>query len=187
MERDTLIIRGNITPAINRYEQLAKERAERERVEREERWAREREERAQKEAKWKEEHPILCKYTYMSYYNYDTYSWTGYLYNVNFYEWSNIDNSPRRFNYSMEFYKFLDSCKINLTDAQNERIKNNMNCHVTCIPGTHDLIVALDYDELKREYQKLSNLAKILEPVPEPNNVPKVLSCKVYDSPITYP
>ena len=175
-----LVIRGNITPAFNRYEQLAKEREERERAEREERWAREREERERKEAEWKVEHPILAKYTYMSYSNYETYSWTGYLYNVNFYEWSNIDNKPRRFSYSIEFYRFLDTCKINLTDAQNELLKNNMNCHVTCVPGTHDLIVALTFDELKREYDKLSNLAKILEPVPEPVQIPKVIASKEF-------
>ena len=81
-------------------------REEREKAEREEKWRKEREEREKKEAEWKKEHPILDKYTYMSYYNYDTYGWEGYYINVHFYEWSDINSSPRIFPYSTSFYIF---------------------------------------------------------------------------------
>lgn len=184
MDKEVLIIRGNITPSFNRFEELVKEREERERLAREEKWKKEREERGRKEAEWKKEHPLLDKYTYISYYNYDDYSWSGYYINVHFYEWSNINSSPRIFPYSVEFYKFLDSCKINLTQEQNDLFRNNNGCHITCVPGTHNLIVALSYEKLKEEYERVSVLSKVLEPVSEP---PKVLACGGYNCPDMYP
>ena len=187
MDKEILVIRGNITPSFNRFEELVKAREERERLEREEKWKKEREEREQKEADWKKEHPILDKFTYLSYYNYETYGWNGYLIDVYFYEWSDINSNPRKFPYSTEFYKFLDACKINLTQEQNDLFRGKSGCHITCIPGTHNLIVSKTYDELKVEYEKASVLSKVLESVPEPESeTPKVLSCMVCNYPKTY-
>ena len=107
MKRDIFIIRGNITPMIARLEQLTKEREEREKAEREERWKREREERERKAQEWKILHPILDKFTYISAYNYDTYSWPGDYVNIRFYEWSNIESEPKFFSHSIAFYRFL--------------------------------------------------------------------------------
>jgi len=165
MKRDIFVIRGNITPAVERLEQIAKEREEREKAEREERYKREREERERKAEEWKKAHPILDKFTYISAYNYDTYSWPGDYINVRFYEWSNIESEPRFFAHSIAFYKFLDECNINLTIEQNNKIKANCGCHITCIPGTHDLVVGTSYDSLKSSF----NLANILKPVPNPS------------------
>ena len=194
MKRDIFEIRGNITPTIERLEQLAKEREEREKAEREAKWAKEREEREAKEAKWKEEHPILDKYTYISAYNFETYSWPGDYCNVRFYEWSNINSEPKFFSHSIAFYRFLDECKLNLTPEQNTKIKANPGCHITCVPGTHDLVIGISYESLKSQF----NMAKVIAPVPELSSAPtvkdlpatvcspKVLSCKVYDVPINY-
>lgn len=184
MDKEILVIRGNINHSFNRIEVLTKEREEREKAEREEKWRKEREEREKKEAEWKKEHPILDKYTYMSYYNYDTYSWEGYYINVHFYEWSDINSSPRIFPYTTNFYKFLDKCQINLTQEQNDIFKTKNGCHITCIPGTHDLIVSTSYEKLKEDYERITVLSKVLEPVPEP---PKVLACRTYDCPEMYP
>ena len=64
MKRDIFEIRGNITPTIERLEQLAKEREEREKAEREAKWERERKEREEKDRLFKIEHPVLDAYTY---------------------------------------------------------------------------------------------------------------------------
>ena len=161
MKRDIFEIRGTITPTIERLEREAKEREEREKAERE-----------AKEAKWKEEHPILDKYTYISAWNFDTYSWPGDYCNIRFYEWSNIDSEPRFFPYSIEFYRFLDECKLNLTPEQNTKIKANPGCHITCVPGTHDLVIGISYDSLKSQF----NTAKVLAAVPDtPSNFPAVV------------
>jgi hypothetical protein len=172
MKREIFVVRGNITPMIARLEQLTKEREEREKAEREERWKREREERERKAQEWKNLHPILDKFTYISAYNYDTYSWPGDYVNIRFYEWSNLDIEPKFFSHSIAFYRFLDECKINLTDEQNNKIKSNSGCHITCIPGTHDLVIGTSYDSLKSNF----NLAKILKSVNEPESKPSSVS-----------
>ena len=189
MRNDIFEIRGNINHTVIRLEQLTKEKEERERQEREARWAKERE---VKEAVWKKEHFILDKYTYMSQWNWETYSWVGDYINMFFYEWSNIDSKPRHFPYSTEFYRFLDSSKLNLTDEINKLFRSKSGCHMICIPNTHNLLIAESYDELKEKF----NLSKVIENVPEvkdnvnddgsKSNVPAVISCKVYDDPEYY-
>ena len=170
MKKDIFVIRGNITPTIERIERMAKEREEREKAEREAKWAKEREERERKEAEWKKEHPILDRYTYISYHNFDTYSWPGDICNIRFYEWSNINSEPRFFSHTIAFYRFLDECKINLTEAQNSKIKANMGCHITCVPGTCDLVIGTSYESLKSQF----NMAKVIASVPELNSAPTV-------------
>ena len=171
MKRDILVVRGNINDTIVRLEQLAKEKEERERVEREARWAKEREEREAKEAAWKKEHFILDKYTYMSQWNWETYSWVGDYINLFFYEWSDINSEPRHFPHTTAFYRFLDSSKLNLTDEINEKFKHVPGCHMTCVPGTHDLIIGITYQDLKRQYEEKTSLANILKDVPSVGRV----------------
>ena len=171
MKRDILVVRGNINDTIVRLEQLAKEKEERERAEREARWAKEREEREAREAAWKKEHYILDKYTYMSQWNWETYSWVGDYINLFFYEWSDINSEPRHFPHTTALYRFLDSSKLNLTDEINNRFKQTPGCHMTCVPGTHDLIIGLTYQDLKRQYEEKTSLAKILKDVPSVGRV----------------
>lgn len=213
MKRDIFEIRGNITPTVERLEQLANEREEQERKEREAKYERDRKEREAREAKWKLEHPILDKYTYMSEWNYETYSWIGDYINTRFYEWSDINREPMFFSHSIAFYKFLDKCKLNLTEEDNNKIKLG-GCYITCVPGSHNLIVGKSYEELKSRFHMAVNLNKILEPVPEtpapetnqkvseatttPNvpevvpkaqetpKTPRIISCKIFNSPVKY-
>ena len=166
MDKSIFEIRANINHSFTRIEAIRQEREEREKAEREAKWQREREEREKRDAAWKKEHPILDKYTYISSYNYDTYSWPGTFCNVKFYEWSDINNEPRTFAYNVEFYKFLDSCKINLTPEQHSTITSVTGCHITCLNGTHDLVVGKSYDDLKEKLR----LANILYSVPANSN-----------------
>lgn len=180
MDKKILVVRSNITSMIEHIAELERLREEREKAEREERMKRDREERERKEAEWKAEHPILDKFTYISHYNYETYSWPGDYCNVRFYEWSDINREPRFFSHTIAFYKFLDLCKINFTDANNNKMKSNKGSYITCIPGTHDIIIGDTYESLKNQY----NVAIALKSVPDlpsNNNTPKVLSCVVYN------
>ncbi len=181
---DILEIRSNITPMITRLARLEAERLERERLEREERMERERKEREERANNWKKEHPVLDKYTYISYYNYDTYSWQGDYCNVHFYEWSNANVAPKKFPYTIGFFRFLDDCKIMPTQADVDKIKRTSGCHIICKPGSKELIVGETYDKMVTEF----NTCKALEAVPTVNNVPRVISYHVNNNiPVTYP
>lgn len=190
MAREIIEIRSNISSTLEHIEQLMKEKAEKEKAEREAKWAKERAEREEKEKVWKATHPILDKFTYMSYYNYETYSWMGDYINVKFYEWSNINSEPRNFPYSIAFYKFLDECKLNWTNELNNKLKASINgCFITCIPGTRDLILAKNYESLKSQYNLAISTSKVLETVPEipsENNMPVVINSGVYNGPMQY-
>ena len=169
MEDKTIIIHGNINTALERIELMAKEREEQERKERAERFERERIERERKANEWKNEHPILDKYTYICHYNYDTYSWIGNRCNAFFYEWSNIHSNPISFPFTTELYKFLDRCKINLTDEGNNKIQAvpNNGLYIICKPNSRDIIIAKSYDDMCKQFAESEQLVKILSTVPE--------------------
>lgn len=204
---DILVIHGNITPTVHRLEKLAKEREEREKKELEERRERERQEREAKDLAWKKAHPVLDKFTYISSWNYDTYSWPGDYVGISFYEWSNINSNPIKFDYSIAFFKFLDKCGIMPTEADVAKIKRKSGCHIVCKPGCNELIVGETYEEMCNSFNSAKTLAKVLAVVPEvPKErninsnilidgkkdvpalakVPRVLNCVVYDSPVDY-
>ena len=98
------------------------------------------------------------KYTYISHYNYEYYSYKGEACDIYFYEWSDVDAQPLHFDFIIPFYRFLDSCKINLCDGENNKIKGSSKSFITCKPGCRDMIIASNYDELKCEFQKVKNL-----------------------------
>jgi len=185
-----IVIRGNITPMMEKIALLAKEREEREKAEREAKLEAERKEREAKAEAWKKEHPVLDKYTYISHYNYETYSWPGDYCNIFFYEWSNVNSEPRRFPYTVEFFKFLDKCKIMPTDENVNKFKAKSGCHIICKPGCSELIVGDSYESMRSQFNAAANLGKILASVPEVTNndrTPvKVLACKTYESPEMY-
>jgi len=152
MKRDIFEIRGNITPTVERLEQLRIEQEAREKAEREERMERERKEREARAEAWKKEHWILDKYTFISQYNYSTYSWPGDLCDVSFYEWSDIYREPIKFSHTVSFFRFLDSSKINVTDADVNKFKSTPGCHIVCKPGKNELIVGETYEVMKNRF-----------------------------------
>lgn len=187
MKRDIFEIRGNITPTIARLEQLRIEQEAREKAEREERMERERKEREAKAEAWKKEHWLLDKYTFITHYNYETYSWVGDRCDVYFYEWSDIYREPIKFPYTISFFKFLDSSKINVTDADVNKFKATNGCHIVCKPGKNELIIGESYEIMKNRFLT----EKALMEVPEAKNLPaiftqkeeepvKVLNCAYY-------
>lgn len=168
MDKDiSLVIRGNINSSIERIEQLRIEREEREKKEREERWRLEREERERKEEEWKKAHPILDKYTYISYHSYETYSWQGEYCNVRFYEFSDINRSPRHFPYTTEFFKFLDKYGIMPTQEDVNKFKHCSGCHIVCKPGCSEVIVGKTYEEMKEKFELYALASKLVSTVPD--------------------
>jgi hypothetical protein len=196
MKRDIFEIRGNITPTIERLEQLRIEQEEREKAEREAKYERERKEREAKAEAWKKEHWILDKYTFISQYNYETYSWPGDICNVHFYEWSDIYREPIMFSHTVGFFKFLDFSKINVTDADVNKFKANPGCHIVCKPGKNELIVGESYEvmknkfltekalmsvpEKKKEEVKLTSSCPVVIPKKNEQQKVKVLSCSYF-------
>ena len=166
MKRDIIEIRNNITHTVLHLEQLEKEREEREKAEREAKYAEERRKREELEAEWKTKHAVLDKYTFISPWNYETYSWIGDYINLRFYEWSDIYSEPRYFSHTTAFFRFLDSSGIMPTDADVNLIKQS-GCHVICKPGCSELIVKKTYCELKEEFERINSLAKVLATVPD--------------------
>jgi hypothetical protein len=167
MKKDIIEIRSNINPMIDWLAQKEKEREEREKAEREAKWERDRIEREEKERKWKEEHPILDKYTYMSQWNFETYSYQGESVNYYFYEWSDLNREPRYFPFSIPFYKFLDSSKIDMVDEENNRLKAFKTCYITCVPGQNRLIIEQTFDKLKESFENVKIVGRVLATVPE--------------------
>lgn len=167
MKKDIIEIRSNINATIDWLAAVEKEREEREKAEREARWKKEQEEREARAANWAKEHPILEKYTYISHYNYEYYSYKGEACDIYFYEWSNVEAQPLHFDFMVPFYRFLDSSKINLCDGENNKIKSTSKAFITCKPGCRDMIIASNYDELRCELQKVKSVVTVLAAVPE--------------------
>jgi hypothetical protein len=168
MSDKVIEIRSNITSSVIRFEALEEERKKREEEERKERWAREEAERKRIREEWAAKHPNMEKYTYCSAYNFETfnYEYGGYC-KIHFYEWSDINSCPLKFNKYGWFYKFLDESGLWIQGDVNVRMKSFPHTFITCKPGSKDLIVCNSYEELKREFHLAENTAKVLAVVPE--------------------
>jgi hypothetical protein len=145
-----------------------KEREERERAERDAKWRKDQEERERLSKEWMETHKNLYKHTYMSYYNRETFDYgNGPFCDIHFYEWSNIDSWPLKFDKYGWFYKFLDESDLWIDVDTNLKMRSYSHVFITCKPGSKDLIVCNSYEELKREFHLAENTAKVLAVVPE--------------------
>lgn len=168
MKRSIFEIRSNINPSLESVMVKEKEREEREKAERDAKWQREQEERTRLSNEWMETHKNLFKYTYMSYYNKDTFDYgSGVSCDIHFYEWSDINRWPLKFDRYGWFYKFLDESGLFIECDDNTRMKSFAQAFITCKPGSKNLIVCRSYEELKREFHLAENAAKVLAVVPE--------------------
>lgn len=168
MKRDIFEVRSNINPSLESAMQKQKEREERKQEERHAKWEREQGERERLSKEWMETHKNLYKYTYVSYYNRETFDYSyGGSCDIHFYEWSDINSCPLKFNKYGWFYKFLDESGLWIQEDVNVRMKSFPHTFITCKPGSKDLIVCNSYEELKREFHLAENTAKVLSVVPE--------------------
>lgn len=61
---------------------------------------------------------------------------------LSFYEWSDLDSTPKKFSSGSEFFKFLDSCKISYVDSQKSEFKTKYILYATCFPDTNILALS---------------------------------------------
>jgi hypothetical protein len=104
----------------------------------------------------------------MSYYNRETFDYSyGGSCDIHFYEWSDINSCPLKFNKYGWFYKFLDESGLFIEQDVNNNMKSFAHVFVTCKPGCKNLIVCNSYEELRREFHLAENAALVVSAVPE--------------------
>ena len=62
--------------------------------------------------------------------------------NCKFYEWSNLNSTPKTFTRGKDFFEFLDKCKIGYTQKQKNDFNIYYNFFATCIQGKAELLLA---------------------------------------------
>ena len=68
---------------------------------------------------------------------------------IYFYEWSDINRTPKSF-YSIEkFEEFINRCSIYMQGYQREIIRNMRNPYITCKRGKRELVIKSNYQALK--------------------------------------
>lgn len=81
--------------------------------------------------------------TYGSSYNpMANYNANMYGISIFFYEWSNLRIGAKNFIKKEEFFKYLDDCKIEYTEAQKKEIDDVRYCNIfaTCVPNKAQLM-----------------------------------------------
>lgn len=74
---------------------------------------------------------------------------------VYFYEWSDLNSVPKRFSNSKEFFKFLDECKISITDGLKHHFDDRYTFHATCFKGSNVLCLASSKFQLETLLKKI--------------------------------
>ena len=74
---------------------------------------------------------------------------------IYFYEWSDINRTPRTFYTLKAFEKFLNDSQIYLVGWQREVITNLPNRYITCKKGSKELIIKCGYESLRREVEEI--------------------------------
>lgn len=68
---------------------------------------------------------------------------------IYFYEWSDINNCPKRFNDIESFIKFLNDCKISYTSYQYNRLHEGKWFYCSCVKDESELILCESYTSLR--------------------------------------
>lgn len=100
-------------------------------------------------------------YSYSNYYNYNnpTYGYGGSTdysrdrCDCSFYEWSNINNIPKKFSRGRDFFEFLDKCHIKYTEDNKKAFNTYYTFFAACKKGKAELILTRYKTEL---YEKLN-------------------------------
>lgn len=66
-----------------------------------------------------------------------------------FYEWSDINNCPKRFNDAESFMKFMDSCNISYSNYHRNRLNEGGWFYCSCVNGKSELILCESYIGLR--------------------------------------
>lgn len=66
-----------------------------------------------------------------------------------FYEWSDIDNCPKRFNDAESFINFMDHCNIKYNNYHRNRLHEGGWFYCSCLNGCSDLVLCESYVGLR--------------------------------------
>ena len=95
--------------------------------------------------------------------------------NIFFYEWSNINNTPKRFYTLDAFTAFLASSGIHLHSWERDII-NHLNCsYITCKKGSKDLLIKSSYPMLRDSLDSPYDFSFT-------NGIPRVIQSKTFDA-----
>lgn len=83
---------------------------------------------------------------------------------IYFYEWSDVNRTPRIFYTLKAFEKFLNDSQIYLVGWQREVIINLPNRYITCKKGSKELIIKCGYESLRREIEEIAKKEGNSEP-----------------------
>jgi len=88
-----------------------------------------------------------------------------------FYEWSNLRMGAKTYNSKKEFFKFLESCNIAITDSQKKQIEETRyrNIFATCVPNKPQLMIAdtwYNLNQLVEAHIKVDDKATTVKNIP---------------------
>ena len=76
------------------------------------------------------------------------YSGGGYV-SIYFYEWSNLNATPKKFTTYREFFKFLEDCSIEITESQRNLAYNMYSIYAVCKKNEPKLMISSTYCGLR--------------------------------------
>jgi hypothetical protein len=77
---------------------------------------------------------------------------------LSFFEWSDLDSTPKKFNSGSEFFKFLDSCKISYNDSQKTEFRTKYILYATCFPNSNVLALSNSKNNLSTLLNKYKDV-----------------------------
>lgn len=75
-------------------------------------------------------------------------------FNMRFYEWSEIYDSPRIFTSRKEFLKFIADSKIEVSDEDKRQINYNSGLYAICAKNTSTLLLSNTFFNLKKAFEE---------------------------------
>lgn len=80
---------------------------------------------------------------------------------INFYEWSTMENSPKKFYSYNNFNAFCKDCNIIVSEFDKSRMKNYSCMYITCTPGESTLLISTTEVGLQSLINEANNNHKV--------------------------
>lgn len=77
--------------------------------------------------------------------------------NAHFFEWSNIDSVPKKFNSSKELFEFFDKSNISYTKEQRDEIERRYTLYIICPSGSNTILYDFNKINLENQLKKYAS------------------------------
>ena len=77
--------------------------------------------------------------------------------NAHFFEWSNIDSVPKKFNSSKELFEFFDKSNISYTKEQRDEIERKYTLYIICPSGSNTILYDFSKINLENQLKKYAS------------------------------